>query len=68
MYKVKVYPSWNEVKEEVSRSELLDIIDSALDFSIDDAIQEYIEENYEPREEVDPDAAYDAYKDEKMGL
>ena len=68
MYKVNVYPSWDEVKSEVSRLDLLDIIDSALNNDIDDAVKEYIEENYEPRKEIDHDAAYDAYLDEKMGL
>jgi len=60
----KNYPSWNEVKEDLSQNDLLEIIEAAQDLGLDEAIQEYIEASYEPSYEVDADALRDAYLEE----
>jgi len=46
------YPTWNEIKDEVSQSDLLEIMDTALELGLELAIQEYIEATYYTYEEV----------------
>ena len=50
--KNETYPSWNEVKEEISKEDLIEIMDIALEVGLDEAIKEYIEANYYTYEEV----------------
>ena len=52
--KMKTQITLNDIKDEVSKEELLEIIGLALDagVSIEEAIAEFIEANYEDLEEV----------------
>ena len=47
------YPEWHEVKDEISKEELLEIIDYGLEVGLDEAIKEYIEANYCSYEEYE---------------
>lgn len=60
------YPSWKEIKCEVSKTDLLDIISAAQDVGIDQAIEDYIKENYEAVLVPDIDAAYEAARDDRF--
>lgn len=61
--KTPIYPTWEEVKDELPREELIDIIDEAIynpDSPIVDIMDEVIASIYEPiRYEVDADFYYD---------
>jgi len=48
----ETYPQWQEVKEEISKDDLLEIMDTALEVGLDEAIKDYIEANYYTYEEV----------------
>ena len=50
--KNETYPSWNEIKEEISKEDLIEIMDIALEVGLYEAIKEYIEANYYTYEEV----------------
>lgn len=61
------YPSWDDIKKEVGKFDLLDIIDAAIKSGyIDEAIKDYIEENYDYETVPDYDAAYDQMKDDRL--
>ena len=68
MFMTAEYPSWDEIKENVSETDLKEIIDIALqdNMDIEGAIQDYIEAEYEPTMVPDVDAAYDAKRDEEL--
>ncbi|ADG92293.1 hypothetical protein Arnit_0628 [Arcobacter nitrofigilis DSM 7299] len=60
------YPIFEEIKEEILKQDLMEIIESAIslyDGNINLAIQDYIEAEYELVKEFDYDYAYDSYKD-----
>ncbi|MEN4053284.1 hypothetical protein [Sulfurimonas sp. NWX79] len=48
----QTYPTWNEIKDEVSKEDLLEIMDAALDIGLEEAITEYIEATYYTYEEI----------------
>ena len=50
--KNETYPQWQEVKAEISKDDLIEIMDIALEIGLDEAIKEYIEANYYTYEEV----------------
>ena len=60
------YPTWEEIRGEVSAEELLEIIDVAKEVGLDVAIQDYIEATYEAESVLDIDAAYDAMRDDLL--
>ena len=46
------YPTFQEIKEETSKEELLEIMEIALEIGLDEAIKDYIEATYYTYEEV----------------
>jgi len=63
------YPTFEEIKDEISKKDLIEIIESAIslhDGDINAAIQDYVEAEYEPSKEFDCDYAYDSYRDDLM--
>ena len=46
------YPTWNEIKDEVSQEDLLEIMDTALELGLEVAITDYIEATYYTYEEI----------------
>lgn len=65
-YKTEEYPSWSEISGDLSRSELLSIIEVGFDVGLDQAIQDYIKDNYDPVIVDDIDAAYEAMRDDRL--
>ena len=64
---IKVYPTWDEVKDEAEKEDLMYFIDYARDGKdIDDAIEEWIKENYHYVLEEDPDYAYEQMIDKYL--
>jgi len=47
------YPTWNEIKDEISKDDLLEIMDTALEIGLDEAIKDYIEATYYTYEDMD---------------
>jgi len=69
MYKMREYPSWSEVKDDMDHYDLLDIIDTVMtsnDITLEQAIDDYIEANYDYRIVDDIDRAYDEWKDDQL--
>jgi hypothetical protein len=76
--KTPIYPKWEDIINEthmmshvlqynVSRSDLIDIIETAREIGIDEAIQDFIEANYEPIDfDTDVDYHYDQIKDKRL--
>jgi hypothetical protein len=76
--KTPIYPKWEDIISEthmmshvlqynVSRSDLIDIIEMAREIGINEAIQDFIEANYEPIDfDTDVDYHYYQMKDEKL--
>ncbi len=63
------YPTFEEIKEQISKEDLIEIVESAIslhDGDINLAIQDYVEATYEPIKEFDYDYAYDSYKDDLL--
>lgn len=60
---LKIYPTWDEIKDEVSKEDLFEIVVMAKESGIDKAIQNFIEATYSPEHEYDADAAYDAMRE-----
>ena len=62
MYTYEEFPTWDEVKGDISQEDLRDIIDMALneDIDIEEAVNDYIESK------VDGDAVRDMLKDEEL--
>jgi hypothetical protein len=48
----QTYPTFQEIKEEISKKELLEIMQTALEIGLDEAIKDYIEATYYTYEEV----------------
>ena len=46
------YPTWNEIKDEVSQEDLIEIMDTALELGLEVAIIDYIEATYYTYEEI----------------
>ena len=46
------YPTFQEIKEEISKDDLLEIMEIALEIGLDEAIKDYIEATYYTYEEV----------------
>lgn len=44
----KVYPDWDEIKNDIDKNDLLAIIEIGIDIGLTYAIQDYIKNNYEP--------------------
>ena len=44
----KVYPDWDEIKNDIDKNDLLAIIEIGIDIGLTYAIQDYIKDNYEP--------------------
>lgn len=60
------YPSWDEIKANVSKQELLEIVELAIKIdNIQLVIESYIEANYEGTAVPDIDRAYEEARDEK---
>ena len=68
MAKYPVYPEWEDIYNEISTSELIDIIDNARESDIDNAITQYIKINYDPIYWEEDDEEYDRWKDEQLFL
>lgn len=68
MAKYPVYPEWEDIYNEISTSELIDIIDNARESDIDNAITQYIKINYDPICWEEDDEEYDRWKDEQLFL
>ncbi len=66
----KEYPTFNEIKEDLSKEELLEIIDMSLDtgLSIDEVISDFIKDTYEDIKVLDVDFAYECYRDMLMNV
>jgi uncharacterized protein (DUF1810 family) len=77
--KTPIYPKWEDlinetymsrnhgIQHEITRSNLVDILEMAQEIGIDEAIQDFIEANYEPIDwETDIDYYYDQMRDEKL--
>lgn len=47
------YPTWNEIKDDISKKDLIEIMDTALELGLDVAIQDYIEATYYTYEEME---------------
>jgi|GEM_PF-2812999 len=63
------YPTFEEIKEQISKEDLIEIVESAMslhDGDINLAIQGYVEATYELTKEFDYDYAYDSYKDDLL--
>lgn len=63
------YPTFNEIKEDLTKQDLVEIIDNAVslrDGDINEALKDYIEAEFEPIKEFDYDYAYDSYKDDLL--
>jgi len=63
------YPTFDEIKEDLTKQDLIEIIEAAMtlhDGDIDAAIQDYVEAEYEPTKELDLDYAYDSYRDDQL--
>jgi len=50
--KTQTYPTFQEIKEEISKEELLEIMEAALEIGLEEAIKDYIEATYYTYEEV----------------
>ena len=46
------YPTYQEIKEEISKDDLLEIMETALEIGLEEAIKDYIEASYYTYEEV----------------
>ncbi|MCD4667512.1 MAG: hypothetical protein K8R44_02795 [Sulfurimonas sp.] len=46
------FPTWNEIKDEVSQQDLLEIMITALELGLEVAIEDYIEATYYTYKEV----------------
>ena len=46
------YPTWNEIKDEISKQDLLEIMQTALELGLEVAIADYIEATYYTYDEV----------------
>lgn len=58
------YPSWGDIKDNISLCDAIEIITCALDCgTIDDAVKDYIKVNFDPIYEDDIDAEYEAWRD-----
>ena len=69
MYKIREYPSWSEIKDDIVHCDLLDIVDEVMmsnNVSLEQAIDDYIEANYDYRLVDDMDRAYEEYRDEQL--
>ncbi len=60
------YPIFDEVKENLTKEDLIEIIEMAMDSDLETAIADFIEAEYEPTKEIDYDYAYDCYRDEML--
>lgn len=60
------YPTFEEIKEDLTKENLLEIIEMAKDSDLETAINDFIESEYEPVKEIDYDYAYDCYRDEML--
>ena len=51
--KTQTYPTLQDIKEEISKEDLLEIIEAALEIGLDEAIKDYIEDTYYTYEEME---------------
>ncbi len=58
------YPTFEEIKKNLTKKDLLEIIEMAMDSDLETAITNFIEAEYEPTKEIDYDYSYDCYRDE----
>jgi hypothetical protein len=49
---LQTYPTWNEIKDEVSKEDLLEIMEAALEIGLKEAQKDYIEATYYTYEEI----------------
>jgi uncharacterized protein YeeX (DUF496 family) len=62
-----MYLSWEDIKDDLSREELKEIIDEVrLGSDVNEVITDYIEANYEPLNARDTDHDYEVFKDSQM--
>lgn len=68
MHMYTAYPKFNDIVEDLSKDELIQLINIAIDEDTDIGIviDEYIVENYEGWLEPDYDRAYDEYRDREI--
>ena len=51
--KTQTYPTFQEIQEEISKQELLEIMEVALEIGLDEAIKDYIEATYTAYEDME---------------
>lgn len=68
MFMMRIYPTWDEIRLDLTKEDLLGLLDEAIDNEreIGAVVFDYIEENYDPEYVEDPDAAYNQMKDDKL--
>ena len=65
-YKFKRYPTWDEIKDDLNREDLVKIINNSIGSTIEESLFDFISKYYEMVEDIDYDRAYDEYREDMM--
>lgn len=65
-YKFKRYPTWEEIKDDLDKEDLVKIINNSIGSTIEESLFDFISEYYEMVEDIDYDRAYDEYREDMM--
>lgn len=59
-----IYPAFEEIREDLSKDELIELIEMALDTGdMQESINDFVEAKYQTEKDIDGDFIYEQYKD-----